>query len=243
MTAAGAPLAASTPLLEADCVAKRYGLRQVLTSASLRAVAGRVTLLAGRNGAGKSTLLRITTGTLEPDSGYVRLRGATMLYGSLARLAHEGVFFLPDRDLLHPAFAIAAQMGAVADAFGVEVDVPALAGLLGIGDCLMRRPRTLSGGQRRRAEIAVALARRPSVLIADEPLRGLSPIDAETVIGALSVFARRGAAVIVTGHETPVLLPAADHVTWCTAGTTREFDSSGEALADFAFRRDLLPSG
>ena len=233
----------AAPLLEADCVAKRYGDRRVLVSASLRAVAGRVTALLGRNGAGKSTLLRITTGSIAPDSGYVRLRGETLLTVSLAQLALEGVFFLPDRDLLHPAFAIGAQIQAVADAFRVPVDVPALAGLLGISAVLALRPRTLSGGERRRAEIAVAIARRPAVLIADEPLRGLSPLDAEAIMAALSVFAREGGSVIVTGHETPLLLPAVDRVTWCNAGTTREFDSPAEAMRDFAFRRDFLPRG
>ena len=239
---AGAPTNAPA-LLEADCVAKRYGDRQVLVSASLRAVPGKVTALLGRNGAGKSTLLRITTGSIAPDSGYVRLRGQTMLTASLARLAAEGVFFLPDRDLLHPAFAIGAQIQAVADGFRVPVDVPALAGRLGIAGVLALRPRALSGGERRRAEIAVAIARHPAVLIADEPLRGLSPLDAESILAALATFARAGGSVIVTGHETPLLLPAVDRVTWCDAGTTREFDSPADAMQDFAFRRDFLPRG
>jgi hypothetical protein len=58
---------------------------------------------------------------------------------------------------------------------------------------------------------------------------------------ALSTFARNGGAVILTGHEIPLLMPLVDHVTWCTAGTTREFESPVHALADFAFRRDFLP--
>ena len=231
----------ATPLLEADCVSKRYGRRQVLTSASLRAVAGRVTALVGRNGSGKSTLLRIITGSLAPDTGYVRLHGATLLSTTLSVLARDGVFFLPDRDLLHPALSIGTQMQATADVFGVAVDVPAIARQLGITGRLDQRPRTLSGGERRRAEIAVAIARHPAILLADEPLRGLAPIDAETILQALSTFARTGGSVIVTGHETPLLLPAVDHVTWCTDGTTREFDSPAAAMADFAFRRDYLP--
>jgi lipopolysaccharide export system ATP-binding protein len=232
---------APAPLLESDCVAKRYDGRQVLSSASLRAVAGRVTALVGRNGAGKSTLLRITTGSIAPDSGYVRLRGSTLLTVTLPRLARHGVFFLPDRDLLHPGIPVGAQILAAAAAFNTPVDLPMLTDLLGISGCIALRPRTLSGGERRRAEIAVALARRPDILIADEPLRGLSPIDAETIMQALSTFARSGGAVIVTGHEIPLLMPAVDHVTWCTAGTTHEFESPALAMADFAFRRDFLP--
>ena len=229
------------PVLEADCVSKRFGGRLVLKSASLRVRSGRLTALVGRNGAGKSTLLRITTGTVAPDSGYVRLRGEALLTTTLASLAHKGVFFLPDRDLLYRGIPLGKQLDAVADTFGVPRDTERIGSDLGISHCLERKPRTLSGGERRRAEIAVAVARRPDILLADEPLRGIAPIDAEAILGAFLALARRGAAVVLTGHELPTLLAQADDFTWCTAGTTREFDSAADAMRDFAFRRDFLP--
>ena len=230
-----------SPLLEADCVGKRYGDHAVLTCASLRAIAGAVTALVGRNGAGKSTLLRIVTGAIAPDTGFVRLRGQTLMTTSLARLAHAGVFFLPDRDLLHPALNLGVQLRAVAEAFGSLGDHEAIANQLAIEHVLAQKPGALSGGERRRAEIAAAIARRPSILIADEPLRGITPLDTELVLAALATFARAGGAVVLTGHETTMLLPAADRITWCTAGTTREFASTHAAMSDFAFRRDFLP--
>ncbi|MES2523868.1 MAG: ATP-binding cassette domain-containing protein [Gemmatimonadota bacterium] len=234
--------ASAAPILEVDCVAKRFGGRTVLSSASLRAVPGRVTALVGRNGAGKSTLLRIATGTVAPDGGYVRLRGCTLERVSLSSIGRHGVFLLPDRDLLLPGLPVGAQIRGAAAVYGVPVDVGTIAGTLGIAGCLDKRPATLSGGERRRAEVAVALARRPDVLIADEPLRGINPIDAGIILGALRALAQEGAAVVVTGHETPLLLPACDHVTWCNAGTTREFSSEAAAMNDFAFRRDYLPA-
>ena len=229
--------------LAADCVSKSYGDRRVLSSASLRAVSGQVTGLLGRNGAGKTTLLQIVVGMIEPDNGVVRIEGVGQLRVSLAQLAARGVFFLPARDLLLPALTVIDQMRVARDRFGGTIDLEGLAMRLGIGDRLGQKPLTLSGGERRRAELAVALAREPRVLVADEPLRGITPIDAEVLMGAIRAFTARGGAVIVTGHELPLLLPHVDRVTWCHAGMTREFESVVAAESDFTFQRDFLPGG
>ena len=227
--------------LEADCVSKSFRGRAVLTSATLRAYPGAVTALLGRNGAGKSTLLQILVGLLEPDNGTVRVDGSGQLRVSLSNLARRGVFFVPARDLLLPSLTIEQQMCTARDRFGGTADLAQIATQLGIADRLRAKPPTLSGGERRRAELAVALARNPAVLIADEPLRGITPLDAEAIMGALRTCAAQGGAVIVTGHELPLLLPHVDRVTWCHKGFTRDFDDVGAATADFAFRRDFMP--
>jgi ABC-type multidrug transport system ATPase subunit len=227
--------------LEADSVCHSFGNRRVLTSASLRAVQGQVTGLLGRNGAGKTTLLRILVGMQVPDNGAVRLDGAGQMRVTLSRLAARGVFFLPARDLLLSGLSVRDQLCSMRDTFAAAVDVHAVATSLGIADRLDQKPPTLSGGERRRAEVAAALARAPTVLVADEPLRGITPVDAEVLMGALRAFAARGGAVVITGHELPLLLPHLDRVTWCHAGRTREFPSVEAATADFAFRRDFLP--
>lgn len=227
--------------LEADCVCHRYGDRQVLSSASIRAMPGHVTGLLGRNGAGKTTLLRILVGLLQPDNGVVRTGGTGLLYARLANLARHGVFFLPARDLLLPGLTVLDHMRSMRDRFGGRADLGEIAEVFGIADRVHQVARTLSGGEKRRAELAVAFAREPRVLVADEPLRGITPIDADVIMRALTAFARRGGAVIVTGHELPLLLPHLDRVTWCHLGKTHEFATVAAALEDFAFRRDFLP--
>ncbi len=229
--------------LEADCVFKHYGERRVLTSASLRAVPGVITGLLGRNGAGKTTLLRILTGELAPDNGVVRVDGVGELRVHLASLARRGVFYLPARDLLLRRLSVIAQLRAVQATFGVHNDLQQIATLLGIAGRLQQRVSALSGGERRRAEFALALVRAPRVIVADEPLRGVTPLDADVLMGALRTFVQGGGAVIVTGHELPLLLPHLDRVLWCHAGRTREFASVQHAQRDFAFRRDFLPNG
>ena len=232
----------ATALLEADCVSKHYGDRTVLNTASLRARAGMITALLGRNGAGKSTLLRCTVGEIVADQGNIRLDGATVVRPRLAWLARRGVCFVPDRDLLHPGVPMGSQCAWVARDCGTAAMVDTLLEQFGISRLRDARPRSLSGGERRRAEVALALLLAPRVLVLDEPLRGIAPLDAEVILAALRQFAEQGGAVLLTGHELPLFMASVDAVTWCHAGRTREFTSVSAAMHDFAFRRDFLPS-
>ena len=83
-------------------------------------------------------------------------------------------------------------------------------------------------------------ARRPRCLLADEPCRSLDPKDAEWLTAELKGVAANGVAVVVTGHEVPFLLAAADHVTWCASGTTHELGTPNAALQHDGFRREYL---
>ena len=227
-------------ILEADCVAKAYGSRQVLSSASLRAHAGSVTALCGRNGAGKSTLMGIAAGWTRADQGIVRMDGTLVPRPGLPALARRGLFFLRDRELLTPGVPVRRQLEAVARSAGVAADIPALAETLGIGRQLDLTPPRLSGGETRRAEIALVLVRRPRCLLADEPFRGISPLDIEAIVQALRGLAAGGAAVVISGHEVGALLDAADRVVWCVGGSTREFASASAAREDWQFRQEYL---
>lgn len=232
--------AAAGPVLEADCVALRRGDRLVLTSASLRARAGCIHGLLGRNGAGKTTLLRILVGMLQADGGTVRMDGVAVDEPRLPALARRGVFFLPDRDLLHPRAAVGAQLQWMAAMHGTAAQVAVTCERMGIAARLGQRPSTLSGGERRRAEVACALLRAPRVLVLDEPLRGVAPLDAECILGALRDYVTAGGAVVLTGHELPLLEPWLDTVTWCAGSRTTAFESVAHAKADFAFRQQFL---
>jgi ABC-type branched-subunit amino acid transport system ATPase component len=110
----------------------------------------------------------------------------------------------------------------------------------GIDAHLDKRPGALSGGELRRAELAAVLVRRPRCLLADEPYRGIAPKDADVLTSVLRDITAAGAAVVVTGHEVPTLLSAADHVTWCVSGTTYELGDPELASADERFRREYL---
>ena len=230
-----------TEILRADCVSKSFGERRVLTSATLRAESGQVRALFGRNGSGKTTLLRIAAGWMSPDQGAVHFSGRVLDAADPTRYASDGLFFLPARDLLSTAFTVRQQLQMLRQQFGGD-DVRAAAERVGILDHIDQRPQRLSGGERRRAELAAVLVRRPRCLLADEPFRGVTPADAEELTRLFVSIARAGAAVVVTGHEVSTLMDAADHVTWCTSGTTYELGPPEAARRHDAFRREYLAS-
>ena len=225
--------------LVADCVAKAFGSRRVLTAASLRARPGEVRTIFGRNGEGKSTLLKIAVGWLQPDSGSVRMGDTVFPRASLHALAARGVFYLPDHDLLAAGSDVGTQLRFFERRYGRR-RAPEAARLARVEHLLDRVPASLSGGELRRAELALAFTRRPTVLVADEPYRGIAPADHEELTGLFRTLASEGCAVVVTGHEVPSLLAAADHVTWCTSGTTIELGPPSEACRHDAFRRGYL---
>mgnify|MGYP002777868293 CR=1 FL=1 len=228
----------ATEVLRVDCAARAFGGRPVLRSASLRAMRGHVVALVGRNGAGKSTLLRIAAGLVTADSGTVHFGGRAWLRPEAAAFARLGMFVWPEVEALARTWTVGRQLTMVADRF--DGDARAAAERAGVVALLDRRPDQLSGGERRRAEVALAFARRPMCLLADEPFRGLAPIDAEWLAGALRALAAQGCAVVVTAHEVEALFAAADTVTWCTAGTTYELGSPARARCDERFRREYL---
>ena len=228
-----------TTILAAECMAKSFGSRRILSSASLRAVAGELLALVGRNGAGKSTLLKIAAGWIQPDGGSIHVRGRAHLRVTLPMLAREGVFYLPDHDLLSSAFSVGEQLDMFVSQFG-RGDRAEAAELLGISSLLDRRPSSLSGGELRRAEVAMTVVREPSCLLADEPYRGIAPMDIEVITRAFRHLTDRGCAVVFTGHEIQSVLAAADRVTWCTSGTTIDLGPPEAAARNDQFQREYL---
>lgn len=225
--------------LVADSIAKAYVHRRVLTSARLVAQRGAITLVAGRNGSGKTTLLRIISGVESADFGVVRYGGQAIARPALYKLAWLGLFYLPDREILSPVRPLGDQLATMARRFKRTGIADAASGL-GIVHLLDRKPRTFSGGELRRAEVGLAVVRQPSYLIADEPLRGLDPLDAEVVLTQLRTLADGGCTVVVSGHDAATLLPAANAVAWVTSGTTYMFDSPDAAMRNDSFRREYL---
>lgn len=227
------------PVLAAESIGKSFGRNTVLTAAGLWATSGRVTALLGRNGCGKTTLLRIACGMLSADYGVVIYRDERLLRPRLWRLARQGLWFLPERSLLHTGVTCARHFQAVARHHGGDGVAEAIE-LMRLETLLGRRPGELSGGERRRMEVGLALARRPDCLLADEPFLGIVPRDRELLQRALRSMAHGGCAIVVTGHEVTSLLDVADEVVWHTAGTTHVLGGPDEARRHDQFKREYL---
>ena len=226
------------PRLRFDSFGKRFGPRTVLKSASAWAGPGRITLLMGRNGCGKTTLLRCGLGLTWSEFGVAFMEGRRVT-GGLPQMSREGLFFLPDRRLLSPRLTMREHVTAVGESRPGGLD-PGPAAALEIDDLLDSRPSEMSGGERRRSEIWLAVAGSTSCLVADEPLLGIAPADRGRVAAALRARAATGTAILVTGHEVEDLFDLADEVIWMVAGTTHGLGTPDEAARHAQFRLEYL---
>lgn len=222
-------------LLRAESFGRRFRGRQVLKAASLWLHPHRITALMGSNGSGKSTLLRLITGRVRADYGVLHYAGKIYQAPHLPRLARDGLFYIPERGLLSPLLTLGQH---------VELFCPrkeASGRLAGLDlPPLDRYGNQLSPGERIRASFALALLRGPRCILADEPFLGIAPLDAERISELMRLLRERGTALVVTGHETDIVLPLADDVVWLTAGTTHALGPPGTAILHTQFRREYF---
>lgn len=229
-------------ILRAEGIGKSFGSTIALKAGSVWAVEGKVVTLLGRNGSGKTTLLKAAAGVLRPDYGVVALNGHARERQSLWRLARAGVMYLPQGGLVAPGFTGRAHFEALGRVYG-RATIDEAVELVGIGSLLDQRCETLSGGEAARVSLGLAFARRPTVLLADEPLVGLTPKDQEFLGAKLVEMARRGVAVVTSGHDVRALLAISDQIIWSVAGTTHHLGSVSDALGHDQFRREYLGPG
>jgi iron complex transport system ATP-binding protein len=196
-------------ILDASKICVRRGSRAILDDVSLHAESGDFVAIIGANGAGKSTLLSVLAGLLTPDSGIVRLDGASIRALSGMQLAHRRAY-LPQNPRCEWPISVERLV-----ALGLTPTLPALGGLpAGFGpkitqalqacDLLDHREQpatTLSGGELARAMLARALVADPDVLIVDEPIAGLDPKHALDTARRLQLLAGGGKLVIASIHD------------------------------------------
>jgi ABC-type multidrug transport system ATPase subunit len=229
-------------LLRADSIVKSYGDRHVLTAASLRASEGQIVGLLGRMGEGKSTLLRICAGLMSADGGWVTFAGVQYLRSSLSTLAARGLYYLADADNLASTLTLRGHMRAVQRRYGAG-DLDEIIALLELEPLLNAMPYSLSTGEQRRAELAIAMLRKPVCLLTDEPFRSIDPLAAELMGTAFRRLAAAGCAIVVTGHDVRAIVPYLDRVVWMTSGTTYELGTPESAWENELFQREYLGPG
>jgi len=229
-------------VLWAEGIGKSFGSVTVLKSAGLWATAGQVTTLLGRNGSGKTTLMRIAAGDLKADYGTVCLRGEVRERPRLADAARAGVMYLPQDQLVVGRYRVREHLAALGSVFE-DARVDEAIHVMALEPLLDQRAYSLSRGERVRVSLALAAARRPRVLLVDEPLVGLAPSEQERLADLLRTLASQGTAVVTSGHDARVLLSVSDAILWSVAGTTHHLGSPAEALRHTQFRREYLGPG
>jgi hypothetical protein len=209
-----------TPLLTVECVGKSFGERRVLSSAFIARGARRVANSAGSEWHREVDAPQNRRRPHRAGHGSIHFDGRAHLAARLREMAADGLFYLPDHDLLSTAFTVRQQAR----------DDPPASSVAGISrrrwsewelSHIDKRPQQLSGGERRRAELAAVFVRKPRCLLADEPYRGVAPKDAEDLTAAFCPW-RGWSRDRCHGPRGADALGAADHVTWCTSGATYE---------------------
>ncbi|MFF4837195.1 ABC transporter ATP-binding protein [Streptomyces sp. NPDC001315] len=196
--------------LEASGLGKRYGRRgaAALDDCSFRLPAGRISALVGPNGSGKSTLLAMAAGLLRPTSGALTVLGGT------PGEHRDRVAYLAQDKPLHPQLTIAETLRMGAELNPGRWDGAHAAAIVEQGSLDPgKRIRRLSGGQRTRVALALALGKRPELLLLDEPMADLDPLARHELMGTLMAdAAERGTTVLVSSHIVAELADACDHL-------------------------------
>ncbi|MDG4825850.1 ABC transporter ATP-binding protein [Asanoa sp. WMMD1127] len=195
----------TTTVIDVDGVRMRYGATEVLHDVTFQVAAGETVALLGPNGAGKTTTIEILEGFRQRTAGRVAVLGADPMRGGDAWRARVGVVLQSWRD--HAKWRVGELLAHLAGYYPRPWPVDALLAAVGLTDQAGQKIRTLSGGQRRRLDVAIGVVGRPDVLFLDEPTAGFDPV------------ARREFHDLVTGLDTTVLL------------TTHDLDEA-ERLAD-----------
>jgi len=224
---------------------KSYKGRPVLRDVSLSVKRGEAVGLLGPNGAGKTTSFYCVTGLISPDHGKIYLDGQDITPLPMYRRARLGIGYLPQEASIFRGMTVEGNIRAVAEV--IEPDKAAQSALV---DALLREfsiehlrrspALALSGGERRRCEIARALASRPSFILLDEPLAGIDPIAVGEIREMVSHLKDRGLGVLITDHNVRETLDIIDRAYILHEGTVLFEGSPSEIVAHEGVRRVYL---
>jgi lipopolysaccharide export system ATP-binding protein len=226
-------------------IAKAYDKRSVLSDVSLSVARGEVVGLLGPNGAGKTTCFYSIMGLVKPDSGRILLDGDDITGLPMYRRAILGLGYLPQETSIFRGMTVSQNIMAVLELS--EPDKSSRAGRLdqlldefGLGKLRDAPAMALSGGERRRCEIARALAAHPSIMLLDEPFAGIDPISIADIRDLVKDLRSRDIGVLITDHNVRETLDIVDRACIIYDGRVL-FAGSPEALvADENVRRLYL---
>ena len=203
------------PGLVVEHLMKRYKRRPVLRDVSLSVKRGEAVGLLGPNGAGKTTCFYIVTGLIEPDAGHIRLDGKDITTLPMYRRARMGISYLPQESSIFRGLSVEDNIRSVLQV--IEEDhhrrehmLEELLAEFSITHLRLAPAVALSGGERRRVEIARALATRPQFILLDEPLAGIDPIAVADIRDLVKHLKNRNIGVLITDHNVRDTLDIVD---------------------------------
>lgn len=204
------------PLLEVEGLVKTYGRRRVVDGVSFSVEAAEIVGLLGPNGAGKTTSFRMTCGMIEPDEGQVLLHGRDVTAWPMYRRAREGgMGYLAQESSVFRKLTVEQNLLGVMELLRIDRATrrrrcAELLEQFGIARLRHSRASSLSGGERRRLEIARCLVSNPEIILLDEPFTGIDPVTIENIQKIIHDLKARGISILITDHQVRETLQITD---------------------------------
>lgn len=214
-------------VLKAASVTKSYGGRRVVDGINLEVKGGEVVGLLGPNGAGKTTTFHMMVGLVRPDDGRVLMNDDDLTHLPMHQRARAGIAYLPQESSVFRGLSVADNLRAILqtlDFDGAEQEerADALMNMLGVTHLATHKAITLSGGERRRVEIARALVLSPFFLLLDEPFTGIDPIAVAEIQKIVRRLIGTGIGILITDHNVRETLGICDRAYIINEGTVLE---------------------
>ncbi len=243
--------AASASRLEVCHLQKAYGKRRVVKDVSLTVLKGEVVGLLGPNGAGKTTSFYMIVGLVRADAGEITIDGRRIEHMPIHQRARLGLSYLPQEASIFRKLTVAENVRAVLELQHDEAGKPlahaeierrlaALLHDLRVEHLHDSPAMALSGGERRRVEIARALATQPRFILLDEPFAGIDPIAVIEIQRIIAFLKSRGIGVLITDHNVRETLGICDHAFIISDGTLLAQGTPAEIVDNAEVRRVYL---
>ena len=231
---------AGDPDVSAEGLVKVYGTRTVVSGISINARCGECVGLLGPNGAGKTTTFYMVVGLVRPNAGTVRFRGQDITHMPVYKRARIGLGYLAQEPSIFRRLSVEDNVLAILETVKLskaekQARLDELLTSLGLTKVAKQPAYTLSGGERRKLEIARALVRKPAILMLDEPFAGVDPLAVDDIQNIVRGLKAQGLGVIITDHNVRETLDIVDRAyivfegrVLCE-GTSRELIENPEA--------------
>jgi lipopolysaccharide export system ATP-binding protein len=205
----------SVPDIQATGLVKQYGTRTVVNGVSINVSCGEIVGLLGPNGAGKTTTFYMLVGLVKPNEGLVSFRGINVTRTPVYRRARMGIGYLAQEASIFRKLTVEENVLAILETLNLtkgqrKERAEELLASLGLTKVTKQRAYTLSGGERRKLEIARALVRSPAILMLDEPFSGVDPLAVHDIQEIIRGLRNKGLGIIVTDHNVRETLSSVD---------------------------------
>ena len=233
------------PLLHVSNLVKSYGSRTVVDGVSFDMDAGEIIGLLGPNGAGKTTTFRMTIGMIRPNKGTVHLNGEDVTHLPVYQHARRGIGYLAQEPSVFQRLSTEKNLMAILETRSLSrvqrrERCEALLQEFGLGQVRTQMANTLSGGEKRRLEMARALITEPRLLMLDEPFNAIDPITVEEIQKVIRRLAAKGIAILLTDHHVRETLAVTDRSYIINNGQILAQGSQEDILANAAVRKIYL---